>query len=584
MLISPTKPHGDCVSVPDDVLTFAATDLGSWLLQLNHLNTALFLHQQRLHDMSYNQLALKDGWTLLGSRQDIPDHGLPTFPDAQSTPPPDGPLALTVWSARGKTGAGQSLAGARTSTSTSMSTPTYVSPYSSLGPRPISSSSGTNGPVPPEVHDSSYWQLVSASPLPPFAPHGGNPLWEQASQGVNPALLEYRTSSLGVHTSMVPQTVFSPGGESLHGLTLPPLSARFPPTTTTTTAAAARLYASSPDGLLGTMAMDDSPSPHPPWHLAPSATTPADYEGPRCVDVSESDVSSASCTWADATTAATRDQKTISPNLLNLQPPLSPTSSSCDSLHTSFLDDDAASPSPSPCPSNPPTLVDFPSHTARSTRASRRLAHRAASTISDMSRPSTADSEGPASPRRLTRLQPRLRHTLPTSPTLAAGSSSVASPPSPPLDLGDRSAKDEFLIRHKQMGMTYKEIRRAGGFTEAESTLRGRYRTLTKSREARVRRPEWSEKDVHLLSLAVHELSPTPTPNPSRVPWKKVAEWIVAHGGSYHFGNSTCRKRWDELVRERGLVRMETLAVGGGVGQGYYYAGCGSGEGGYGRY
>jgi hypothetical protein len=35
------------------------------------------------------------------------------------------------------------------------------------------------------------------------------------------------------------------------------------------------------------------------------------------------------------------------------------------------------------------------------------------------------------------------------------------------------------------------------------------------------------------------------------VPWKKVAEYIVAHGGSYHFGNSTCRKRWDELVREQ---------------------------------
>jgi hypothetical protein len=39
------------------------------------------------------------------------------------------------------------------------------------------------------------------------------------------------------------------------------------------------------------------------------------------------------------------------------------------------------------------------------------------------------------------------------------------------------------------------------------------------------------------------------------VPWKKVAEYIVAHGGSYHFGNSTCRKRWDELVREREEAR-----------------------------
>jgi hypothetical protein len=26
-----------------------------------------------------------------------------------------------------------------------------------------------------------------------------------------------------------------------------------------------------------------------------------------------------------------------------------------------------------------------------------------------------------------------------------------------------------------------------------------------------------------------------------------VAEYIFHHGGSYLFGNSTCRKKWDEL-------------------------------------
>jgi hypothetical protein len=46
--------------------------------------------------------------------------------------------------------------------------------------------------------------------------------------------------------------------------------------------------------------------------------------------------------------------------------------------------------------------------------------------------------------------------------------------------------------------MTYKEIRRKGGFIEAESTLRGRFRTLTKHRDARVRKPEWTENDVSL--------------------------------------------------------------------------------------
>ena len=36
----------------------------------------------------------------------------------------------------------------------------------------------------------------------------------------------------------------------------------------------------------------------------------------------------------------------------------------------------------------------------------------------------------------------------------------------------------------------------------------------------------------------------------AKIPWKQVAEYIVDHGGSYHFGNTTCRKRWDMLVAE----------------------------------
>ena len=61
-----------------------------------------------------------------------------------------------------------------------------------------------------------------------------------------------------------------------------------------------------------------------------------------------------------------------------------------------------------------------------------------------------------------------------------------------------RHAKDEFLIQAKQSGMSYREIRSKGHFKEAESTLRGRYRTLTKCREHRVRKPQWHTKDVSL--------------------------------------------------------------------------------------
>ena len=56
--------------------------------------------------------------------------------------------------------------------------------------------------------------------------------------------------------------------------------------------------------------------------------------------------------------------------------------------------------------------------------------------------------------------------------------------------------KDRLLIEWKNKGLSYKEIRSRGQFEEAESTLRGRYRTLTKPKHLRVRRPEWKSKDV----------------------------------------------------------------------------------------
>jgi hypothetical protein len=62
-----------------------------------------------------------------------------------------------------------------------------------------------------------------------------------------------------------------------------------------------------------------------------------------------------------------------------------------------------------------------------------------------------------------------------------------------------RDAKDDFLVRSKLAGMSYKEIRRQGKFSEAESTLRGRFRTLTKHKAARVRKPEWDDNDVSQL-------------------------------------------------------------------------------------
>lgn len=74
---------------------------------------------------------------------------------------------------------------------------------------------------------------------------------------------------------------------------------------------------------------------------------------------------------------------------------------------------------------------------------------------------------------------------------------------------------------------------------------------------------------IHLLVEGVNHvtkelkvyLTPVATKDPARavgrnikIPWKQVADFIVANGGSYHFGNATCRKKWDEINGKRGVT------------------------------
>ncbi|KAK8072622.1 hypothetical protein PG996_005970 [Apiospora saccharicola] len=173
----------------------------------------------------------------------------------------------------------------------------------------------------------------------------------------------------------------------------------------------------------------------------------------------------------------------------------------------------------------------------------------ARSTVSPASPSSSVSSKTPAS-----LCSPPLRSTLKTT---LAHRSKLAKERQPEDEESDsevakanaeRARKDEFLVQSKRSGMTYREIRRKGNFTEAESTLRGRYRTLTKDKNARVRKPEFLDNDVVLLKQAVHELGKGDSPTKTRIPWKQVADYISKNGGSYHFGNATCRKKWDELV------------------------------------
>ena len=60
-----------------------------------------------------------------------------------------------------------------------------------------------------------------------------------------------------------------------------------------------------------------------------------------------------------------------------------------------------------------------------------------------------------------------------------------------------REHNDQLLIDGKKRGETYKEIKsKMVGEKPAESTLRGRYRSLTKARKDRVRKPVWTIIDV----------------------------------------------------------------------------------------
>lgn len=61
---------------------------------------------------------------------------------------------------------------------------------------------------------------------------------------------------------------------------------------------------------------------------------------------------------------------------------------------------------------------------------------------------------------------------------------------------GSIKEQNRLLLRWRSQGMSYKTIKERLGINEAESTLRGRLRTLTKPKSQRLRRPQWMGKDV----------------------------------------------------------------------------------------
>ncbi|KAM3070677.1 hypothetical protein ACMFMF_008128 [Clarireedia jacksonii] len=97
----------------------------------------------------------------------------------------------------------------------------------------------------------------------------------------------------------------------------------------------------------------------------------------------------------------------------------------------------------------------------------------------------------------------RLTSLLETSPgDLDTSSANIQVPLEAPTRRDPASvAKDQYLLEARKAGLSYKVIRAQGKFSEAESTLRGRHRSLVKKKKARIRKPEWTKKDVGILAL-----------------------------------------------------------------------------------
>ncbi|KAF7444649.1 hypothetical protein PtrSN002B_008424 [Pyrenophora tritici-repentis] len=129
----------------------------------------------------------------------------------------------------------------------------------------------------------------------------------------------------------------------------------------------------------------------------------------------------------------------------------------------------------------------------------------------------------------------------------------------------NRVHNDKLLLEGKKNGLTYNQISRQWlGPPPEMSTLRGRYRALIKPKNQRVRKPNWTQNDCDLLNMIVQQefdriddqtsYSFDVLQKLTKVAWKKVADYIRTHGGSYLFGNSTCKKKWEDL---HGIKRKE---------------------------
>ncbi|TQV94460.1 hypothetical protein IF1G_06471 [Cordyceps javanica] len=142
------------------------------------------------------------------------------------------------------------------------------------------------------------------------------------------------------------------------------------------------------------------------------------------------------------------------------------------------------------------SVADFSSQSPQVVNPARRRLPTNTSPSPMVRGPSAQGGSSRNSPSAGTSVAPSVDDSDSNYPASSAQSSQPSRLPSPTLSDNHKDAQNAFLIDARAKGMSYKEIRVKGGFTEAESTLRGRHRMLTKDKESRVRKPEWTETDV----------------------------------------------------------------------------------------
>lgn len=134
---------------------------------------------------------------------------------------------------------------------------------------------------------------------------------------------------------------------------------------------------------------------------------------------------------------------------------------------------------------------------------------------------------------------------------------------------GPRQDNNELLVKLRDQGVSYKEIKKRLNCPEAESTLRGRHRTLTKEKSQRVRKPVWTDNDIRILINSVTSLilsSKITQAAEGResgckisARWKYISEEIIRCGGSYKFGPGTCKKKYKDLVEMGAAPAIQEL-------------------------